>query len=62
VIELFEPLPGRLVSAGEIRMFATAAHRRLLAGAGHMVQIEQPEAFERVLDAFLGEHYPRRDQ
>ena len=27
-------------------------------GAGHMIPVEQPEAFDRLIDGFLAQHYP----
>jgi 3-oxoadipate enol-lactonase len=46
----------------EIARLAPGARFSVIEGAGHMIQIEQPEAFDRALDVFLSEHFPRRPQ
>jgi 3-oxoadipate enol-lactonase len=67
------PCPVRVLSGAEDRLAPPEAGKeiaQLVPGArfsvieasGHMLQIEQPEAFEQALDAFLAEHYPRRPQ
>lgn len=43
----------------EITKLVPGARFRSIPGSGHMVQIEQPNAFDSLLDAFLAAHYPR---
>jgi 3-oxoadipate enol-lactonase len=42
----------------EVAASIPGARFETVAGAGHMIPIEQPEVFDRLIDGFLTQHYP----
>jgi 3-oxoadipate enol-lactonase len=45
-------------AVAEVAATIPGARYKTVEGAGHMIPVEQPEAFDRLLDAFLAQHFP----
>lgn len=45
-------------AAEEVARLIPGARFQALEGSGHMIMLEQPAAFDRLLDDFLARHYP----
>jgi 3-oxoadipate enol-lactonase len=45
-------------AAEEVARLIPGAGFQLFPGSGHMMMVEEPQAFDRLLDDFLAKHYP----